>query len=238
MSERAPLVFALLDEADDLGLVTVGRGLGDVIAISARPPTGEATDDQLLSDAAALGAARLVLIADAVLAGVDYLAIAHVLACAVRHFCEARSDAPIIVLSGDRGRGAVGPAVAERLAVPHLCAAYQVALVDGRLLVDRVCGAELRRWVGAPPVVLACFLPTAAPPASAPSSKPPAIERVELETLQITAPELEYRQRFSPVDGVGPRPRPHVVSNIEHLGERLARDGLWPLPSAASGSGR
>ncbi|HUQ06447.1 MAG TPA: hypothetical protein VM261_28280 [Kofleriaceae bacterium] len=229
MSAPAPLVFALLDEPDDLPLVGIGRALGELIAVSARPLPAAAATDELLVGACARGAARAVRIADPVLAGVDYLATAHVLACAVRYLCEVRSDAPIVVLVGDRGRGAVGPAVAERLAVPHLGGVRQVALADGKLIIDRVCGADVRRVSGPPPVVLACVASAAPSMPVEQTGAPAQVERVELETLQITAPELQYRQRFAPVHGAGPHARPYVVANVEHLCERLERDGLWPL---------
>jgi hypothetical protein len=78
-------------------------------------------------------------------------------------------------------------------------------------------------------VLLACILPPVAPAESVPAA---SIVSLDLETLKITTPELQYRRHFRPAAGVGPSPRPHLVSNVELLSDRLRRDGLWPLPRA------
>ena len=225
------LTFVLLEDERDLGLVTLAAPLRETIALGCAPLDESERVDALLRRAVAAGATRAIRIVDPVIAGVDYLAIAHVLACAVRHLIEgAGSPSRIVVLAGDRGRGAVGPAVAERLAITHLGAVQKVALDGERVLADRRCGAELRRFVGTAPVVLAI---APIPPCHA-AAGDATIEALSLETLQITAPELQYRRRFRPTVGAGPMPRPHLVSNIEHLGDRLRRDGLWPVPRGAT----
>ena len=230
MSAPRPLVFALIEDARDLGLLAIASPLGEVVAVHACAEADAARGNEALLAAGQHGASRAVRISDVVLTGVDYLAVAHVLACAVRHLCEGRPDALVIVLSGDRGRGAVGPAVAERLAVPHLGSVRQIELKEDRLVVDRLCGAELRRYAGVPPIVLACSLPSKLAADDA-AKAPLSIEVLTLDTLQITAPELQYRRRFRPAEGGVPRPRPHLVSSVETLGDRLVRDGLWPVPS-------
>ncbi len=244
MSDARPVIFTLLEDARDLPLVELGRSLGDVVVLSMSAPT---TDGDPLLVARRLGAARTVRIWDPALAGVDYLGIAHVLACAVRQLAEKPATdgapaqvSPVIVLASDRGRGAVGPAVAERLAVPHLGSVRAVEIADGQVVVARMCGTELRRFSGAPPVVLVCALGGAAvavdstvgdATAPAPHTEgAPTGETFDLAALQITAPELLYRRRFKPVPGDVPKRRPHVVANIEVLSQRLARDGLWPVP--------
>jgi hypothetical protein len=221
-------VFCLLEDERDLGLVEKAAPFGEPIVISCAPLDAVTRVDTLLARAIAAGAKRAVRVCDPVIAGVDYLAIAHVLACAVRHLIDATvSPSRILVLAGDRGRSAVGPAVAERLAVAHLGAVRNLGLEGDRIVVDRQCGAELRRFVGSAPVVLA-VAPVGSCDVAAASDA--TIEPLSLETLQITAPELQYRRRFRPTIGAGPTPRPHLVSNIEHLGDRLRRDGLWPVP--------
>jgi electron transfer flavoprotein alpha/beta subunit len=228
-----PVVFVLLEDERDLALVPAAVPLGDVVALSCAAAVEGERVDALLQRAASLGAGRQVRVVDPVILGVDYLAIAHVLACAVRHLSESRSDSPVLVLAGDRGRGAVGPAVAERLAVPHLSAVRAARFERDRLLVERVGGADMRRYLGAPPVVLDWALPPGPPsPAASDAQREakPSVETLSLDTLQITAPELQYRRRFRPQGGAGPRSRPHLVSNVESLGDRLTRDGLWPVP--------
>ena len=219
-----PLIFALLEDARDLSLVAMGRSLGDVIAVSVR---ASAAHHPTLLDALAHGAARAVQVTDALFENVDYLAVAHTLACTVRVLSAPLGAPPALVLTGDRGRGAVGPAVAERLSIPHLGAVQAVELARDHLLVDRQLGSGVQRLRGTPPVVLACVLP--AEPSSAVVVAPSAsIEALDLEALHITPQELLHRRRFRPVTGAAPASRPRVLASIDRLVERLARDGVWP----------
>lgn len=217
---RPTRIFALLEDERDLGLVLVGAPLGEVVALTASATSRAA----LLEQALALGATRAVQVVDAAMAEVDYLAVAHVLACAVRHLCEVGSGPPVIVLAGDRGRGAIGPAVAERLALPHLGAVARVEMQQDRILVERHCGQWRRRYRGSPPIVLACILPTA-PPAGERGGA--SVEDLGLDTLQITLPELRYRRRFRPESGPPIPCRALLYGSIERLDERLQRDGIW-----------
>jgi len=217
---RRARVFALLEDERDLGLVPLGVTLGEVVALSASATT-QAT---LLDHAIALGASRAVQVVDAAIAEVDYLAVAHVLACAVRHLCEVTSGVPVIVLAGDRGRAAIGPAVAERLALPHLGAVASIESQQDRLLVERHSGPRRQRYRGSPPVVLACHLP-ASPQASGKAERP--VEDLALDTLQITLPELRYRRRFRPEDGPAIPSRALLYGSTDRLDERLQRDGVW-----------
>ncbi len=219
-----PLIFVLLEDARDLPLVGMASPLGEVVALSVRvSPAPDAT----LLDALARGAARAVQVSDSLFDSVDYLAVAHTLACTVRFLCAPLGSPPVVVFAGDRGRGAVGPAVAERLSLPHLGAVYAVELSRDHLLVDRQLGPGVQRLRGTPPVVLACVLaPEArAAPAAAPGK---AIEPLDLEALHITSQELLHRRRFRPTEGPAPAGRPRVLASVERLTDRLARDGVWP----------
>jgi electron transfer flavoprotein alpha/beta subunit len=224
-------VIALLEDERDLALLPIASALGETTALTVAAQGGRARAEATLARAMHAGAKAAVILVDPILENVDYLAIAHVLACAVRHLCDAKPDAPIVLFAGDRGRGAVGPAVAERLSMPHLGAVVGVEARDASLRVTRRHGPTLRSYSGAPPVLLACALPTAAAPSPAVDAPAAAILSLDLATLKITTPELQYRRHFRPAAGVGPSPRPHVVSNVEMLSQRLVRDGLWPLPS-------
>ena len=219
-----PLIFVLLEDARDLPLVGMASPLGEVVALSVRV---SAAPDATLLDALARGAARAVQVSDSLFDSVDYLAVAHTLACTVRFLCAPLGSPPVVVLTGDRGRGAVGPAVAERLSLPHLGAVYAVELSRDHLLVDRQLGPRVQRLRGTPPVVLACVLAPEArttPAAAAPSR---AIEPLDLEALHITPQELLHRRRFRPTVGPVPAGRPRVLASVERLTDRLARDGVW-----------
>ena len=219
-----PMIFALLEDARDLSLVSLAAGLGEVIALSVR---GTSSPDATLLGALARGASRAVQISDPIFDNVDYLAVAHTLACAVRHLCAPLGVPPVVVLAGDRGRGAVGPAVAERLSLPHLGAVYAVELARDHLLVDRQLGATVQRLRGTPPVVLACVLPREAP---VPVSASPfvEVELLDLEALHITQQELLHRRRFRPEPGPALPSTPRLFASVDRLADRLARDGVWP----------
>ncbi|MEO6955037.1 MAG: hypothetical protein ABI321_24770 [Polyangia bacterium] len=223
-----PMIVALLEDARDLPLVSIGARLGDVVALSVRD---NASPDATLLDALTRGASRAVQVSDPIFDSVDYLAVAHTLACAIRHLCERLGAPPVVVLAGDRGRGAVGPAVAERLSLPHLGAVYGVEVARDHLLVDRQLGSSIQRLRGTPPVVLACVLPALTPTAraSAPSS---TVELLELEALHITQQELLHRRRFRPEPGAAVASAPRVLASVDRLADRLARDGVWPKRKA------
>jgi electron transfer flavoprotein alpha/beta subunit len=221
-------VVALLEDERDLGVVPIARTLGAVTAIAATAPASRPRAEAALRQALAAGAERAVLVVDPALEAVDYLAIAHVLACAIRRMCEAAPEGAVVIFAGDRGRGAVGPAVAERLSMPHLAGVVAVERRDAEVRVTRHRGHELRTYHGVPPVLLACTL--GATPSEAAASSDAAITALDLTALQVSVHELQHRRHFRPSAGVGPSPRPHVVASVEVLSERLARDGLWPLP--------
>jgi electron transfer flavoprotein alpha subunit len=225
-------VVALLEDERDLRLLPIASALGDTTVLTVAAPGGRARAEATLAHAMHAGAQAAVILVDPILENVDYLAVAHVLACAVRHICDSKPDASLVLFAGDRGRGAVGPAVAERLSMPHLGAVVAVEARDASLCVTRRHGATLRSYSGTPPVLLACALPAIAPNSLVDSPATTAtMLSLDLETLKITTPELQYRRHFRPAAGVGPSPRPHLVSNVEMLSERLMRDGLWPWPS-------
>jgi electron transfer flavoprotein beta subunit len=218
----------LLDGETDLHLVAHGRALGAVTALSVGPEDAQGT----LERALALGAERAVRVWDAVLGNCDYLGVAHVLAVATR---RAAADAPsLVVLAGDRGRNAIGPATAERLSIPHLGQVVQITLRDGRAVVRRREGGLVRLFAAAPPVLL-CVPPprqpetpkTIEPP---PSSTPrPAVWT--LADLQLVTLELQYRRRFYP-SAAAPHAEgdaPQVLDAVA-LVDRLTKEGLLPSP--------
>src|SRR5262249_17887246 len=116
----APRLFGRCDEA----ALRAGLALGRAAIVVAAGPGGRgrgaagraAREDEPLRQALAWGAERALRIWDPSLEGVDYHAVAQVLAGAARRLGFD------LVLGGDRsddeGDGAVGPAVAEALAVP------------------------------------------------------------------------------------------------------------------------
>ena len=216
-----PSVFVLVEDERDLPLLPLTEALGPATVLSV-------TNAEHAEVAFLHGAEHVVTIWDDALSGVDYLGIGHVLACAVRHLCELRGSTGVIVIAGDRGRGAVGPAVAERLSVPHFGAVSGVSLDKNGLAFDRRIGSALRAYRGAPPAVLCLPLSgLAATATEAPRDR--VVASLDLATLGITPAELTYRRNFLPTAGATPRRKPHVVASTAILIDRLVRDGIWPV---------
>jgi electron transfer flavoprotein alpha/beta subunit len=236
-----PRVFALVDGPGDLDVVRHAVALGDTTVVTAAEgPLAEA----VLADALALGARAAVRVWDEVLARADFLGVAQALAATVRqHMGEPSPAAPaptetaapgatatptaaVIVIAGDRGRAAVGPAVAERLSLPHLGQVMRISLRDGRVVVRRRAGGIVHLFAARPPILL-CTVgsPTDAPPAPA-ASAPAAIQSLTLADVGLSATELSHRRRFRPQPGAAPEARPRVVPSIETLVARLDDEGL------------
>jgi electron transfer flavoprotein alpha/beta subunit len=225
----SPTRLVVLVEGDqDLYLLDHARGLGAVTVLGFGPEAAHPA----LERALLLGAERAVRVWDALLGSCDYLGVAHVLAVATRRIA---ADAPyLVVLAGDRGRNAVGPATAERLSIPHLGQLTQISLRDGRAVVRRREGGLTRLFAAAPPVLLCLPPPRRSEPAAPPM--PGAARSVDvwtLQDLQLSAHELQYRRRFCPQVPViaAAEETPQVLDAVA-LVDRLTKEGLLPEPGA------
>jgi electron transfer flavoprotein beta subunit len=196
--ERAALAAALTlrDELD-----------AQVTAIAVGPGRRE---DRVLAMALRAGCDAAVRIHDTGLQGLDYLGIANILAAAANHLGFD------LILCGDRSQderqGAVGPAVAELLEIPHLSSAVTDLNVDenGLVATRRANGRIQTLRVAMPAVIsVARFLreskPVPADDASeaaldekpTPSPRPPlGIIELDLGDLGLSARELRYRAQF------------------------------------------
>jgi electron transfer flavoprotein beta subunit len=147
-------------------------------------------EDPLLEHMLAAGAARAARVYDPGVDGVDYHGVARVLAAAARHLGYD------LLLCGERsageGQGALGPAVAEALGVPHVSAALDVRADRDGLLVERRDGGVVRTLrVALPALVTVTRSP--APPRPPRAGATAAIATLELAALGIHAPELRHR---------------------------------------------
>jgi electron transfer flavoprotein alpha/beta subunit len=217
---------ALLRRAPDVALVRAAAALGDVVALAAAPDEPETR--AMLAAARAAGAGRLVRLWEPALDAADYLGVGYALAAAVRGAVGDLGAAPTVILAGDRGRGAVGPAVAERLGVPLLGQVHAVELRDGRLVARRRARGLVRSFAATPPALVCVVVAEAT---AAPSGQDTILEGVEdwtLSKIGMSAAEVGYRRRFAPQPATAPTPHPLRLAGAAALLARLRADGLVP----------
>ncbi len=218
--------LALVRRAVDVALVRAGATLGECRAVALLPPD-EARP--LLQAARQAGAVQAIQLWDPALESVDYLGVATALAAIVR--AAAPDLAATVILTGDRGRGAVGPALAERLQLPLLAQLIGVERDGERLLARRRFRGVLKLYAVTPPAVASLLLDeaTAAPAAGETKGGPRGdVESWTLERVGLTAAELSYRRRFLPHLSPGPEHKPRRLADVNALLERLRADGLVP----------
>lgn len=231
---------ALLGASGDLAVVRVAAGLGETTVVTLAPPGGAV--DELLASARAAGAARLVRLWDEAVESTDYLGVAFALAGTVRALVGDLTASPtapaqpVVIVCGDGGRGAVGPAVAERLGVPHLGEVVGAQVIESRVVARRRSGTMVRMYGGAPPLVL-CVAPVALARAAAPSEAAAWTSAAKdsgeaevwtLDRIGLTSAELAYRKRFRPQPAPGPVATPLRFANARELVARLRSDGVLP----------
>jgi electron transfer flavoprotein alpha/beta subunit len=211
-------VFALLEDADE-DLIAPALTLGEVTALSVSPePSPRALERALHA-----GATRAIRIWDGILTETDFLGVARVLGAAIRFL--TRGQASYIVIAGDRGRGAVGPAVAERLAMPHLGAIGRVRWRGDRVVAERRASGLNRHYLISVPSVL-CLLPPTDRIPFPHDRKKQHVEQMNIAELGLSPHELSFRKRFQAIPTVGPRAHPRVVQSEQALVDRLRAEGL------------
>ena len=208
----------LLGRCDDAALRAAVALSTRVTVVAAGPAERE---DAALRHALGRGAERAVRVWDPGLDGVDYHAVAQVLAAATR---KLGFD---LVLAGDRsddeGDGAVGPAVAEALGVPHLTAAIDVGLDgDAARAKRRDSGVERTLRLRLPAVVTVA----SSPATPAPPSRPGRFAALDLADLGIHAFEVRPRLHCQGTPTRTAAPAPILAERPDELIARLARDHL------------
>lgn len=229
--------IALID-GRDAPVLELALKLGETTALAVGPPDL----DQPLADALAAGAVRAVRLWEAALEDVDYLGVALGLAAVTQKLAATTGQ---VLVSGDRGRAAVGPAVAERLGMPHLCNVVDAAADGDRLKVRRRGDGVLRLYAAVPPIVLCAVLAVDSSPkarlaggkarAARGKARPPALPEVEVWSLAqagLTAGQVSYRRHFRAQPEPGPTQAPRLFGSAEELARRLRADGLLSAPGA------
>jgi electron transfer flavoprotein alpha/beta subunit len=217
---------ALVRRLADLGLIRAAAGLGQVTALAALPDGPEAR--ALLAAARAAGATRRVRLWEPALDSADYLGVAWALAAAVRAVVGELTAAPTVILAGDRDRGAVGPAIAERLGLPLLGQVLSVELRDGRVVARRRARGMVRTFAVAAPALVCLPLSAGAALPAVTDEAGTEIESWSLTKVGISAAELAHRRRFAPTPAIGPTAHPLELADATALVARLREDGLLP----------
>jgi electron transfer flavoprotein alpha/beta subunit len=217
----------LAHHTGELHVIRLAVSLGETTVVAVMPPGEKA--DELFNQARDAGVTRCVRLWDDSLSSTDYLGVAYTLAATVRAVAGDLHAKPTVVLCGDRGRGAVGPAVAERLAVPHLGDVVGATITDGKLVVRRRSGLRVRMYAGKTPAVL-CVAgesrPQVAPEAAGWTAAVAETEEWTLGKAGLSPAELGYRRRFKPHPSSGPTSAPRVFADAASLAARLRADGL------------
>ena len=217
--------IVLVRRAADVALVRAATALGETIAIAVG---AEGETLPVLAAARAAGAGRALRLWDPGLETTDYLGVAYTLAAAVKTIGDPTAT-PTVILAGDRGRGVVGPAVAERLGVPLLGQVLTVALDDGKLVAKRRGREVVRSYAAALPA-LACVIvdgATAAPGSAADAAATSdGIESWTLSNVGLSAAELSYRKHFATRPAVGPMRVPRRFDDVGALVKQLRAEGL------------
>ena len=213
--------IALVRRAADVALVRAAAALGETVAIS----VGSAEEAlPVLLAARAAGASRVVRLWDPGLETTDYLGVAYTLAAAVKTIGDPAAT-PTVILAGDRGRGVVGPAVAERLSVPLLGQVLSVAMDDGKLVAKRRGREVVRSYAAALPA-LACLIVDGAATAPAADGKRDEVESWTLSNVGLSAAELSYRKHFASRPAIGPARKPRRFADVGALVAQLRAEGL------------
>jgi electron transfer flavoprotein alpha/beta subunit len=206
---------ALLHRPADLAAVRLAARLGDALVLAVAPD-----NDEVRKLLAGSGARRAVRLWDEALDGVDYLGVALALAGAVRKLGDVQ-----VVVCGDSGTAAVGPALAERLGWPHLGRVHDAWMEKDRLHVRRRGTEGLRKLAAAPPALL-CLADDGVTHSPGEPSGEIAVEGWTLSDASLTAAELSYRRSFRPQPAEGPKAVPRRFADVPSLLARLRADGL------------
>ena len=182
----------------------------------------------------AVGATCSIVSLDEVFTGpareTDYHGTAQILGAA------ARTVGFDLLVCG-QGAGRVGPAVAERLALPYLGSVVRAELRDGKVVVHRWETRGFRAYEVALPAMIGVL--AAAPPNVAPPLEPSeqlAERRLGLSDVGLSSAELRWRRRFAPRPSATPGPvKPRVsFPDAASLARRLVEEGLVRARSAVT----
>jgi electron transfer flavoprotein beta subunit len=200
-----------------------GRPGATLAAISAGP----IEEDHALA-AAAAASARTIRVWHPAIEGADYAAYARVLASTCRHIdfdlilCGARSS--------EEGLGAIGPATAEHLSIPHITAVTALSWNGGKLLFHRRYRGKTSWLGGRPPLLVTvaaeCLVPKPVKPRKTPPphAEPPQV--LDLEDIGLLPQELSHRRDLEGALAPCVSRKPELFKNAKALVKTLRERGL------------
>ena len=218
--------IVLVHRAADVALVSAAAPLGgEIVALAVGT---EADVLPVLAGARAAGAKRLVRLWDPGLETTDYLGVAYTLAAAIRAIGDPAAS-PTAIVAGDRGRGVVGPAVAERLGIPLLGQVTALSLDEGKLVAERRGRDVVRSYAAALPALVCVIVdgePATAARASDAGEADATVESWTLTKVGLSAAELSYRKHFASKPAKGPVPKPRRFDDASALAAQLRAEGF------------
>lgn len=217
------------------GALTLGLKLAhelatDAVAIAVGPARRE---DKVLAMALRAGCARGVRISGDGIDDLDYLGLAEILAAAVK---KLGAD---VVACGDRSvderLGALAPAVAELLGVPHVTGVRGARVEGATVDVDHLASGRLVTLRIPRPLVIATCAPPSrgaeSPGAPAPPLAAQTIVAWELEDVGLDprrlAPRKALAGRLRPLRGAR---QATILGSAAELVERLRQERVLPEP--------
>jgi electron transfer flavoprotein alpha/beta subunit len=176
---------------------------------------GDPRDDDALALALRAGCHRATRVDDRGLKRLDYLAAARHLALVLR-----RATPGLVVCGDDEHGGAIGPALAEWLELPHLGGVIAAHADGGALLIERrVAGATHRYRVPLPALVcVAGFTPAGRAARAVDRARAPVV----VDPLELEPGGLELRNAVSAAPTRRTPPRAELL-DARALAARLRR---------------
>jgi electron transfer flavoprotein beta subunit len=223
-----PALIGRCDAAALRAALQLRKPLGASAAI-ALAVGGAHSEDEVLRLALAAGADRAARVDDPSLGQLDYHGLARLLAAAVRR------EGAKLVLAGDRsedeGQGAVGPAVAEALDVPHVTAARDLRADGAHVSFTRRDAGVVRTFKLALPALVTVAAQAGpevrSPPGAARPSGDGALIVHDLAALGLQEGELKHREALlGRAQAVRLARNATMVGDVADLVARLRDDRL------------
>ena len=205
-----------------LALVRHGSAIGRALALGETTALGLLSPGErgALVEARQAGARRALALWEPGLPPLDYLGVAQLLAAA------ARTVPHDLVVVGEGRSGAIAPALAESLGLPHVSGLVEARRDGEALHVRRLLRGVLRWYVVQGPAVLGFLVSPVPPSPPSAATADASVTELDLAAVGASAATLMWRRRLIPRPALGPPARPRLLADADALVQRLRREGL------------